>query len=80
MKNNSERFEILDAIDINSETYSLHFLNKGEEIKGGGVYDNKITSYDNDVINIDCSLTYPYISNEKICTTIPTFNNISDSK
>ena len=80
LKDNSERFEIPNTIDINSETYSLYFLNEGEEIKGRIIYDNTITSYDNDVINIDCNLTYPYISNEKFCTTIATFNNVSDSK
>ena len=37
-------------------------------------------SNDHNVINIDCNIVDPYISNTKFCNTIATFNNITNKQ
>ena len=80
LKNNTKSFQIPDSLTIDSEPYFLYFLSKDEKIRGGVFFDNTITSNENDVINIDCNLIDPYTSNEKFCTTIATFNNVSNDQ
>ena len=58
----------------------VQFLSKEEQIKGGLFFDNTISSFNDNVINIDCNIVYPYISNEKFCSTIAIFNNITNNQ
>ena len=75
--NHSSHFEIPDSVVIDSEPYFLYFIDENEIIRGTIFLDNKIESNENNVINIDCNIVDPYISNTKFCNTIATFNNVS---
>ncbi len=80
LSSNTQRFEVPNSIVINSENYLVYFLSREEQIKGGLFFDNTISSFNDNVINIDCNIVYPYISNEKFCSTIATFNNITNNQ
>ena len=80
LESNIQSFELAPSIVVNSEKYSVYFLSNEEKIKGGLFFDNIITSDNNNVLNIDCSIVYPYISNETFCSTIATFNNITNNQ
>ena len=75
--NHSSNFEVPDTIVIDSEPYCRYFINDNEIIRRNLFLENKIQSNENDVINIDCNIVDPYISNTKFCNTIATFNNVS---
>ena len=76
----SSHLEIPDLLEIDSEPYLLYFINENEIIKGRIILENKIMSNDHNVINIDCNIVDPYISNTKFCNTIATFNNITNKQ
>ena len=78
--NHSSHFEIPDSVVIDSEPYFLYFIDENEIIRGTIFLDNKIESNENNVINIDCNIVDPYISNTKFCNTIATFNNVSSNQ
>ena len=78
--NHSSHFEIPDSFVIDSEPYFLYFIDENEIIRGTIFLDNKIESNENNVINIDCNIVDPYISNTKFCNTIATFNNVSSNQ
>ena len=78
--NHSSDFEIPDSIVIDSEPYFLYFIEENEVIRGNIYLDNKIESNENNVINVDCNIVDPYISNTNFCNTIATFNNVSSNQ
>ena len=80
LKNHSSNFEIPDVLEIDSEPYLLYFIHENEIIEGRIILENKIMSNDHNVINIDCNIVDPYISNTKFCNTIATFNNITNKQ
>ena len=80
LNNNEAVFEIPGSIIINDESYLLYFLNPKEEIKGGIFLKNEISSDENIIINIDSTIVAPYLSNDKYCSTIGTFNNVNKDK
>lgn len=69
-------FEVPETIMIDAEQYFLYFFKPNEEIKRSIFLSNTISSENNDIINIDCNIVAPYISNENFSSTIATFNNI----
>ena len=79
LTDHSSNFEIPDLLEIDSEPYLLYFIDENEIIKGRIILENKIMSNDYNVINIDCNIVDPYISNTKFCNTIATFNNITNN-
>ena len=80
LSDNTQRFEVPNSIFIHSEKYLVYFLSKDEKLRGGLFFDNTIGTYNDNVINIDCNIVYPYISNEKFCSTLATFNNITNNQ
>ena len=80
LTDHSSLFEIPDLLEIDSEPYLLYFIDENEIIKGRIILENKIMSNDYNVINIDCNIVDPYISNTKFCNTIATFNNITNNQ
>ena len=76
----SSDFEIPDLLEIDSEPYLLYFIDENEIVRGRIILENKIISNDHNVINIDCNIVDPYISNTKFCNTIATFNNITNNQ
>ena len=77
---NESRYEIPTLIEINSVSYFLYFVGVNEIIRGGLFFDDKIQSNEDNVINIDCNIVDPYISNGNFCNTIATFNNITNNQ
>ena len=77
---NSSRIEITSSIEINSETYFLYFIRADDIIRGKVFFNDIIKSNEDNVINIDCNIVDPYISNGNFCNTIATFNNITNKQ
>ena len=80
IKNDFYQFEDPETFVINKDPYKLYFLKVNEEIRGGIFVENNIPLEDNNIINVESNIISPYISNEKFCNVISTFNNLSDEK
>ena len=78
--NNLINFEIPEQIEIDKEIYYLYFIKINDEIRGGIFFENSIPLEDNNIINVESNIINPYVSNEKFCTTIATFNNLSNGE
>ena len=74
--NHSSHFEIPDSIVIDSEPYCLYFVGENEIIRGTIFLDNKIEPNENNVINVDCNIVDPYISNTNFRNTMAAINNV----
>ena len=80
IKNDFYQFEDPETFVINKDPYKLYFLKVNEEIRGGIFVENNIPLEDNNIINVESNIISPYISNEKFCNIISTFNNLSNEK
>merc|ERR1712148_86498 len=68
--NHSSHFQTPDSIVIDSEPYFLYFIDENDVIRGTIFRENIIESNENNIINIDCNIVDPYISNTKISNKI----------
>ena len=80
LSTNYSEIEIPTPLEIDSETYYLYFIRENEIIYSRLFYDHKIQSNEDHVINIDCNIVDPFISDTKYCNTIATFNNITNNQ
>ena len=76
----SSQLEFPSSLEINNETYLLYFIRENEIIRGRLFHHDKIQSDDDNVINVECNIVDPYISNTKFGNTLATFNNITNNR
>ena len=76
----SSQLEFPSSLEISNETYLLYFIRENEIIRGRLFNHNKIQSDDDNVINVECNIVDPYISNTKFGNTLATVNNITNNK
>ena len=58
----------------------MYFIRADDIIRGKVFFNDIIKSNEDNVINIDCNIVDPYISNGNFCNTIATFNNITNKQ
>ena len=67
-------------ISVNNENYFVYFVRNGEEIRGGILTENSVSSNNNNIIEVHCNLVNPYPSNENFCKILATFNTLKQDK